>query len=155
MSWSLQIAHGDLSFDGHQMGTVQGGQKLVQDLSCAVLEPQGTDPLHSSFGSTIGGSINPDGTWNQGVIGSPNNSLAAMAVSGEIKRICVQYQTQQLARYQADVAVYGRSTLTADEALMNIESIVAQAAQNHLLVSATLKTGTSDLPLTVPITPSI
>src|ERR1017187_5637340 len=110
MSYSLMISNGDLSFNGASMNTVQGGDKLVQDLACCVLEPMGTDNLHPTFGSTIGGGINPDGSYNPGVIGEPNDAMAATQVQGEITRIVKQYQAQQQARFQADVAVYGKGT---------------------------------------------
>lgn len=154
MSWSLEISNGDLTFAGAGMGTVQGAQKLVQDLSCAVLEPMGNDTMHPSFGSTIDGGTMPDGTYVQGIIGQANDSYAAAYVEGDLTRIAQQYQSQQQARYQQDVATYGKGTITADEALLSLESVTAAAVQNQLLVSATLQTGTGAQPIAIPMTQS-
>jgi hypothetical protein len=154
MSWSLQISNGDLTFNGADMTTVQGAEKLVQDLACCILEPMGTDSMHPSYGSIIDGGTSPDGTFNQGIIGSRNNSFAATYVDNEISRICHQYQAQQQARFTADVAVYGTSTLTASEALLGVQGVNATADQDRLLVTATLQTGSGDLPINIPMTTS-
>jgi hypothetical protein len=154
MTWSLLIANGDLSFNGASMDIVQGGDKLVQDLACCILEPMGTDGLHPTFGSTIGGGINADGSYNAGVIGQPNDAVAATYVQGEVTRIVAQYQAQQQQRFQADVAVYGKGTITADEALLSVGGISAVGAQTTLQVSAQLETGTGNVPISLPISSS-
>ena len=151
MSWSLQIANGDLAFNGADMTTVQGSQKLVQDLACCILEPMGNDPLHPGYGSLIDGGIGTDGSYTSGVIGAPNDTRAGNFVVSEINRICTQYQSQQQARYKADVATYGKSTISASEALLGVESITATASQDHLNVGATLQTGSGDQPITLSV----
>jgi hypothetical protein len=151
MSWSLLITNGDLALSGNGMATVTGGAKLVQDMTCAILEPMGNDPMHPSYGSTIDGGIMPDGTYAPGIIGSPNNAAASAFVQAEINRIAKGYQAQQVARYQADVATYGKSTLTADEVLLSVESVTAQGVQNQLLVQANIQTGIGDQPIAVPM----
>lgn len=151
MSWSLQIANGDLGFNGSDMSTVQGSQKLVQDLACCILEPMGTDDMHPGFGSLIDGGIGTDGSYNTGVIGGPNNSAAATFVNSEVNRICTQYQAQQQARYQDDVATYGKATLTASEALLSVEGISATSSTDQLIVNATLQTGSGNQSLVLQI----
>lgn len=154
MSWSLLIANGDIAFNGRDMTQVEGAQKVVQDLACCILEPMGTDDMHPYFGSLIDGGTAPDGTFNSGVIGEPNNNFTATYVGVEIERICHQYQAQQKDRYTADVAVYGRSTITASEALLNVQTVVATSAQDHLLIHATLDTGSGEVPLILPVAAS-
>jgi hypothetical protein len=151
MSWSLQVQNGDLAFGSGQMATVTGGQKLVQDLACDILEPMGTDPMHPSFGSTIDGGTQPDGTVSQGMIGTPNDALAASFIYAEIQRICLDYQQRQSARNATDVATYGKSTLTADEALLSVTNVKVNQVADKLLVSATLKTGLGSLSLDIPV----
>lgn len=136
------------------MDIIQGGDKLVQDLACCILEPMGTDSLHPTFGSTIGGGINADGSYNPGVIGTPNDAVAATAVLGEVTRIGAQYQAQQQQRFQADVAVYGKGTITANEALLSVGSIAAIGDQTTLQISAQLETGTGTLPIAIPVSSS-
>lgn len=148
MSWSLAIQHGDLAFGSNGLNTVTGGGKLVQDLSCDVLEPMGTDPMHPAFGSLIDGGVDTNGTYYSGVIGAENNQDAATLVRSEIQRICRSYQAQQVARNAADVSIYGKSTLTADEALLGIGHISTTQVMDQLLVTANLETGSNSLPLT-------
>lgn len=151
MSWSLQIANGDLAFNGADLTTVQGSQKLVQDLACCILEPMGTDSMHPGFGSLIGGGIDVNGTYEQGVIGTPNDTHAGNFVIAETNRICTQYQRQQQARYRSDVATYGKSTLSASEALLGVQSVTAHASRDHLNVEATLQTGSGDQPISISV----
>lgn len=154
MTYSLMIANGDLSFNGASMDVVEGSDKLVQDLVCCVLEPMGTDQMNPSFGSLITGGVDTNGDVVSGVIGTPNNALAAAFVSGEIQRICLAYQQQQQARYSADVQTYGTSTVTASEALLGVENISATSSTDILAINATLSTGAGDLPVTLPVSTS-
>lgn len=155
MSWSLAIQNGDLSFNGHQMNMVTDGQKLVQDLAGAILEPMGTDDMHPEFGSTIDGGVEPDGTYQAGVIGKPNDAVTASLVDAEIRRINRDYQTRQVARYSSDIAVYGRATLSPAEMLLVTESIGIQTAGDEMLVNIELETGTGGLSIDVPLSSSV
>lgn len=150
MSWSLQIVNGDLSLGSNGLNTVAGTAKLAQDLRCALLEPQGNDVLHPNFGSTIDGGYDSNGNYVQGVIGGDNDQTAATYVGSEVQRICQEYQSQQIARNQSDVAIYGKSTLTADEALLAIMNITVDQVADQALVTANIQTGIGSLPLTVP-----
>jgi hypothetical protein len=154
MSWSLAITNGDLSFGSAGLNVVTGASKLTQDLACDILEPMGTDPLHPSFGSVIDGGVDTNGNYIQGVIGQINDSATGTAVGNEVSRICENYQTQQIARNQADVATYAKSTLTADEALLAVLNIQVEQIQDQALVTATLQTGAGGLPLTLPFSAS-
>ena len=82
MSYSLQLKAGDLSPSGGQIATVQGVQKTVQDLRVALLEPEGSDPLHPDFGSLLNGGIDSNGNTQPGVIG-PVISNEAFSVSSQ------------------------------------------------------------------------
>lgn len=147
MSWSLQIQNGDLSLGSQGLNTVTGGPKLVQDLSCAILEPMGTDPLHPSYGSLIDGGTDSNGVTQTGVIGQLNDAQNAAFVQSEVTRICRNYQAAQIARNSADVATYGKSTLTASEALLHLLGVTMQQVQDQLLLTATIQTGTGTVPL--------
>lgn len=154
MSWSLQVNNGELSFGGSGLNTVSGGSKLTQDLACDILEPMGNDPLHPEFGSVLDGGVDSNGVHQQGVIGSTNDQAAAAFVQAEIQRIAQNYQAQQVARNQADVRIYGRATLTADEALIALTNIDIQQVATAMLVTATLQTGAGSLPLNLPFSTS-
>lgn len=154
MSWSLQIQNGDLAFGSNGFATVNGGQKLIQDLRCAVLEPAGDDPMHPTFGSVIDGGVDSNGITQSGVIGEPNDSASATFVGAEIQRVCRAYQSQQIARNSSDVSIYGKSTLTADEALLEIGQITVNQTTDHILITTQLQTGSGSLPLAIPFSTS-
>jgi hypothetical protein len=154
MSWSLQLSNGDLSFGSSGLNTVSGAQKLVQDLGCDILEPMGTDPMHPEFGSIIDGSVDANGNYQPGLIGQTNDPQIDTQVGSEIQRICLNYQQSQVARNRADIAVYGKSTLTADEALLALLGVSVTQVQDQALVTANIQTGAGGLPLTIPFTSS-
>lgn len=154
MSYSLMIANGDLSFNGDSFDVVQGSDKLIQDLACCVLEPMGTDQMNPEFGSLIDGGTDTTGTVVAGVIGAPNDNAAQAFVISEIQRICAAEQATQQARYSADVQTYGKSTIIASEALLAVSNVSATSTTDTLAISATLTTGTGDLPVTLPVTSS-
>lgn len=150
MSWSLQLTNGDLAIGTNGLNTVTGASKLTQDLRCYLLTPTGTDPLHLTYGSIMDGGTDPSGNPVPGIIGQPNNNAAVTFIGGEVRRVCQAYQASQIARNATDVATYGKSTLTADEALLSVEGITIQQVTTQALVTATLQTGTGNQPLAIP-----
>lgn len=152
MSWSLQVSNGDLSFGSAGLNTVSGAQKLTQDLACDILEPLGNDPMHPAYGSIIDGSVDANGNYQPGLIGEVNDQTTGTQIGAEIQRICLNYQQSQVARNQADIAVYGKSTLTADEALLALLGVKVDQAQDQALVTVNIQTGAGGLPLNIPFT---
>lgn len=123
MSWSLKLQNGDLSLEGGSYQTVQGGNKLIQDLSYWTLTPMGTDPMHPGYGSVIDGGRLPSGEIVPSPIGQTDQEAVSQQIETEITRIINQYKGQQLARIKADNLVYGRSTLSSDEVISTINGI--------------------------------
>lgn len=154
MSWSLQIQNGDLALGGSGFGTVSGSDKIIQDLRCALLESLGNDTMHPTYGSILDGGVGADGTVYPGVIGQINDQTSATLVQAELQRIVKIYQGQQITRNNSDIAVYSKSTLTADEAVLNITNVNIQRVADSMLVGATLVTGAGGLPLVQTFTPS-
>ena len=152
MSYSLQVANGDLVFNGTSLSTVSGAQKLVQDMTCGILEPMGTDDMHPTYGAVIDGGTLPDGTYQQGIIGNANDEYAAQFVSSEINRVASNLQQAQAVRNQNDLATYGRSTLTPDETLQSLGDVSITTAQNQMLVSVDLQTGSGPVSVAIPAT---
>jgi hypothetical protein len=141
MTWSLEITNGDISYGQNGLNTVTGSDKLVQDLSCCILEPLGTDFNDPDYGSIIEGGIDSDGNVYLGLIGSINDTNTSTMIQSEIQRICQNYQAQQVQRNQNDLSTYGSSTLSAGEALLNVSNIQVQQVENMAYVTATLNTG--------------
>jgi hypothetical protein len=148
MSWSLAISNGDISYGPKGLNTVTGANKLVQDLSCCILEPLGTDYNDPNFGSIIEGGIDADGNVYHGLIGSNNDQDVAAMIQAEIQRICQNYQMLQVQRNQNDLSTYGSSTLTAGEALLGVSNINIQQVETMVHMTATLTTGSGTSLLT-------
>jgi hypothetical protein len=152
MSWSLSIDNGDLSLEGGSYVTCQGGQKLIQDMMCWTLEPIGNDPMHLDYGSVIDGGILPSGEVVPSPIGETDQNKVAQMVETEIQRIVGLYKTNQLARITADNTRYGRSTLTPDEVIQQIDSINITLFLDGIFVNVTLSTYAGQtLNLSLPI----
>lgn len=141
MSWSLKVSNGDLSPAPASLDSVSGAQKLVQDLRLWILERMGTDNLHPRFGSLIDGGTTPEGNELPGVIGSESFAEGRAFVESEIRRICREYQMQQLARVKQDRVTLGRATLTPAEVLRDVTSIDFSQYEDALLVNVTLSNG--------------
>ena len=147
MTWSLAIKNGDISYGQNGLNTVTGSDKLVQDLSCAILEPLGTDYSDPNFGSVIQGGVDADGIVYPGYIGAPNNPAMQSLIASEIQRICQNYQIEQIQRNQNDLSQYGVSTLSAGEALLNVTSVQVQQVNTMAYVIAELTTGGGSITL--------
>jgi phage baseplate assembly protein W len=145
MSISLRLQHGDLALEGNSLASVSGGQKLLQDLRCTILTPQGSVEPHSEYGSILNDEISTN------IIGAPNNSRAAVAIQAEVNRVCGNYQKQQIARNQADASTYGRLTVTPDETLLKIKEIEATPIEDKMIVAVTIETGNEEIKIVVPI----
>jgi hypothetical protein len=150
MSFSLLIQNGDLALNGTALGKVEGGQKLVQDLSCAVLTPIGSYEEHPDFGSALDGGVTSNG-YKESVIGESDWHKAATVVRSEIQRICTNYQRQQMARNVADGETYGKSTLTPPEILLSVQNIEVVEAQDNLLAAVRIATGIETIQANIPI----
>lgn len=145
MSWSLKLTNGDISYGTNGLNQVTGAQKLGQDLGCAILTPLGFDPANPTYGSAIDGGIDQNGNVLTSLIGSANDDSNSTFISAEIQRVCQNYQADQLQRYKDDVASYGRSTLSAGEALLSINQITSTPVEDSLIVNVEVTTGNGQL----------
>lgn len=142
MTFSLHVRGGDLSPAGRNgAAIVSGQQKLVQDLRHALLEPRGTDPANPSYGSTLDGGINPDGTVVGTNIGEAITRERMADIETEVRRILTVHQTEQVERIKRETQRYnGKHTLTPGEMLYAIEAIDTMAIQDTVLVRARMRT---------------
>jgi hypothetical protein len=142
LSYSLHLRGGDLSPAGRSgAAVVSGTQKLVQDLRNALLEPRGTDPANPSYGSTLDGGLNPDGTVSGTNIGENITRERMAGIETEVRRILTTHQNEQVERIQREALRYGgKHTLTPGEMLHAVEAIDTMAIQDTVLVRARLRT---------------
>lgn len=143
MTWSLQLANGDLTLGRASYGSVTGSQKLVQDLRCYLLEQMGTDDAHPEFGCLLEGGVHR-GEYVEGVIGLANDELTQLIIEGEIRRIVLDYQARQLARAKSDRARYRKATLTRGEILVSLSNISMVRSEDRLDVTLNLVTPEND-----------
>ncbi len=155
MSWSLQLRGGDLVINGAKLGQVTGSAKLVQDLRCALLEHQGNDDMHPSYGSLIDGGMDDNGREVESLLGGMNWELIALRVESEIRRIAQTHQQGQLQRAKQDRYTYGDSTLNPTELLLNVSQVEMFHTQDTLLVRVHISTGSGqDVVLDLPVSNS-
>lgn len=154
MTYSLNIMGGDLSLGGPGgLSTVTGGEKLIQDLKCWLLEAIGTDPLHPDYGSKLDGGGAPGSPQQWGMIGSEIDSTSLMMVEAEVRRILNQYQQQQVNRIQIEQTLYnGKNTYVMGEILYSIDSVTASRFKDTIIVNANIRTANGQsLSLTQPV----
>lgn len=141
MSYSLQVRSGDLNPSGGQVATVQGAQKLVQDLRCALLEPRGNDPLHPDFGSLLNGGIDEIGRTQPGVIGATISSEVLLGLESEIRRVINRHAIEQQSQlYDEQNSYNGQTTLTYDEIIQSIDAVDVTTVGDVAVVSVMIRT---------------
>ena|ERR1700752_2947704 len=157
MTWSLAIANGDLVLSNSDYAVVTGEQKLIQDLTCYLLESMGTDPNHPDTGSLLDGGVDGSGVIHQSMIGLPNaNALSEALVQSEVARILMAYQNMQIQRAKSDRLQYGKTTFSLGEVLLSVDSISLTSVSDTLIVTIGITTGNdTTVGLSVPLTPTI
>jgi hypothetical protein len=152
MTWSLAIQNGDLALSGSDYTIVTGEDKLIQDLTCYILERLGTDPNHPDYGSILNGGVDGSGTVIPSMIGVNNNTIAQSRVQGELQRILLAYQNMQLARAKSDIALYGKTTFSRGEVLLSVDSFTMQSTLDTLSVIIGITTGNNtSVTLNIPL----
>lgn len=100
MSFSLQVANGDLVLGGSQLVIVFGVDKLKQDLQLWVTERFGIDRFHPVMGSRL-----------QDYIGTTINYNTQSKVYSEILRVLSNYQKVQYQGLRQNPTLYSLSEL--------------------------------------------
>ncbi len=149
MSFSLRIENGDLALFGTELAKVEGADKLQQDLAVAILTPLGFDELHPLFGSILVENLVDQGIVD--LIGTNNFRRAATLVNAELRRLCRNYQEQQINRNENDVVKFGRYTLTPNEILVAVKNVIFKQSEDHLLCELQLEIGTNSVTIPIPI----
>jgi hypothetical protein len=100
MSFSLQVANGDLVQSGSQMGIVFGIGKLTQDMTLWVAERYGIDRFHPAMGSQL-----------QNYIGGIINFNTQSMVYSEVMRVLDNYQKVQFNAFRQTPTNFSLSEL--------------------------------------------
>lgn len=100
MSFSLQVANGDLVLSGSQMGIVYGADKLKQDLTLWLAERFGIDKSHPTMGS-----------YFENYIGGVVTNATQTMVYNEAMRVLDNYQQVQGQAFTQSPQLFSLSEL--------------------------------------------
>ncbi len=100
MSFSLQVAGGDLVQQGSRLAIVHGTDKLKQDLTLWMCERYGIDRFHPVMGSCF-----------QNYIGGVITSHTRAMVQSEAQRVLSNYQKVQYMGLRQSPTLYSMSEL--------------------------------------------
>ena len=144
MSKSLTLMNGDLSTVGRSFDTVEGKDKLMQDLRLHIMERIGTDPATPGFGSRF---------ETDAYIGNVYSDELEMEARAEILDIVENYQQGQLEKMKSEIVQFrGRHTLSNDEIIETIDGIDSAFAGSNLLIRVHLTTlAGTQLRVNVPV----
>jgi phage baseplate assembly protein W len=138
MSFSLQVANGDLVQAGSSLGIVYDSNKLQQDMTLWLAERYGIDRFHPAMGSQL-----------QNYIGGIINYNTQATVYSEVMRVLDNYQKVQFQAFRANPSLFSLAEMLYAINSVNVNvgydsvSIVASVcnAQQQNLTTA-VSTGT-------------
>ena len=132
MTWSLQVANGDLvKGKGNALQQIRGPEKVAQDVRASITEPYGSDPLNPTFGTFID---LPQGNFvefqdNDDMVFSTEDYPTL--IIDEVNRILENYQAAQLLRLKAEIDFYnGKHTFDENELVDSWEVSAEQVADD-------------------------
>jgi hypothetical protein len=140
MTWSLKLENGDLAFNGASLAVVDNENKMIQDLTCQLLERMGHDDMHPEYGSLIDGGETVDGIVYESIVADDDLEMVKMRIQAEIIRIVNDYQGRQLDRAKADKMLYGKQSLTPREIVSSVNAINFVESLDHLIVNISIST---------------
>jgi phage baseplate assembly protein W len=109
--------------------TYSGARKIHQDLTLALSEEYGGNPLHPRWGSIL-----------KSMIGGPLTPEMKARVLAEVNRVISNYITVQNAKIVQDNATGSVSRLSTDDVVSGVSAVNAQQVYDSLVVTATLHT---------------
>ncbi|MDG6938116.1 MAG: hypothetical protein JRN42_06215 [Nitrososphaerota archaeon] len=117
MSYDFKIENGDIALAGGTAATVDGADKLAQDVRLWLSEPLGTDRFNPGFGTSLADAI-----------GGPSSKVAAMVARGEAMRVMNLYQATQAQKIAREKWSYMTSYAPPVAMPLSLEEIVKDVA---------------------------
>jgi len=134
MTFSLQLANGDLVQNGSQLGIVYGADKLKQDMTLWLAERYGVDRFHPAYGSNLENYIG-------GIIGFGTQSM----VYSEVMRVLTNYQKVQFQGFKATPNLYSLAEL-----LWSINNVNVGVTYDQVNIAVSVSNGQQQ-PTTVTV----
>jgi hypothetical protein len=129
---SAQLINGDLALKPNgEVQTVTGRQRLVQELSCWILEPVGTDPAYPNFGSTL-----------TSLVGSAVLSGTTFDIESELLRVLnnyIAYQGAMFEEYINDPNTF-MDVYSPDELVASIDTVRVTRYNDAVVVNVAITT---------------
>jgi hypothetical protein len=156
VTYSIQVANGDLVATAGQLSTVSDSAKLLQDLTLWILTKMGSDPYNPAYGSLIDGGTQMNGINVPSPIGTTTWSIAQSQIQTDITRIITLYQAQQAARIASDLQTYNKSTLTPGETLTALNGISFNNDYDTLTVTVSITNAANqNVTITLPFSGTV
>jgi hypothetical protein len=153
MSKSLTFFNGDLVIgSGRAFETVEGRDKLIQDLKLWILERIGTDPSTPTFGSRLDGGFE-NGRQLPSYIGQIISDEVLGSIRNEIIVLIQRYQAMQYQKMRSETIQYlGKNTLAQGEVVESINSVNVTSTGSIVVVQVIITTlQGNQLKLTLPL----
>lgn len=138
MSFSLQVANGDLVMGGDQLAIVYGSGKLMQDMTLQLAERYGIDRFHPAMGSMF-----------QNYIGGIVNYNTQSMVYAEAMRVLDNYQKMQFQAFRASPSnfslselLYAINSVNANITLDTVNVAVSVCNAQQQTITTTVSQGT-------------
>ena len=126
---AFQVTNGDLVLSNGSFATVEGPEKIVQDLGIASATEYGTDRFHPRYGSVL-----------SNYIGQPISDSTNMLVKSEMTRIINNYRAIQLSNANGYITKGLQAPYSQDEMVQSILNISVQQNYDTLGVTVALST---------------
>lgn len=125
----LAVVDGDLVLSGGSFLTLTGVARVRQDLTFALTDEYGADPLHPYWGSIL-----------DRFIGQTYSPTIRQQVVAEVQRVLTNYIAVQADQVNTSVTNGVRSSLDTSDVVQKITSIDVQVDRDKIYVKVELET---------------
>jgi hypothetical protein len=131
--FTLQVQNGDLQIGANGFASLNGTQKVYQDLSISTLEPYGCDRFHPRWGSML-----------YTYIGDAITPVQASMVESEISRLVNNYILVQQDNITSESSLGLQSQYASNEVVASVESVDVIQNQDWFTVNVAILTVAGD-----------
>jgi hypothetical protein len=126
---SLTIENGDLVLGSGGYTTVEGSQRIIQDLGLAIREPYGMDRFHPRWGTLLDSYV--------GMVIGPDTPVL---IEAEARRMVGNYVALQQQQLQREATAGRPSRFISGEVIIGVAGVALSQNYDRLAVKITLDT---------------